>query len=140
MHEKWLIDYNHQRHMAHEAREDNCHSPAAVLGWVKGMQAETERIYRAFSAIGEARVLNKAGYAKFRNFLLYGEQGLVRHSLTSFKIRLRLNTKTILSPSTLLNGNPMIDISCVSAIRVCINIPTKHHSYRCGKWAKLSGM
>lgn len=76
VHEKWLIDYNHQRHMAHEAREDNCHSPAAVLGWVKGMQPETERIYQAFSAIGETRVLNKAGYAKFRNFLLYGEQGL----------------------------------------------------------------
>ena len=62
--------------MAHEAREDNCHSPAAVLGWVKGMQPEPERIYQAFSAIGETRVLNKAGYAKFRNFLLYGEQGL----------------------------------------------------------------
>lgn len=75
-HEKWLLDYNHQRHMAHEAREDNCHSPAAVLGWVKGMQPEPERIYRAFAAIGETRVLNKAGYAKFRNFLLYGEQGL----------------------------------------------------------------
>jgi len=75
-HEKWLLDYNHQRHMAHEAREDNCHSPASVLGWVKGMQPAPERIYRAFSAIGETRVLNKAGYAKFRNFLLYGEPGL----------------------------------------------------------------
>ena len=75
-HEKWLLDYNHQRHMAHEEREDNCHSPAQVLGWQRGMQPEPERIYRAFSAIGETRVLNKAGYAKFRNFLLYGEQGL----------------------------------------------------------------
>ncbi len=75
-HEKWILDYNHQRHMAHENRDDNCHSPAAVLGWVKGMQPAPELIYRAFSAIGERRVLNKAGYAKFRNFLLYGEQGL----------------------------------------------------------------
>ncbi len=75
-HEKWLLDYNHQRHMAHEERDDNCHSPAQVLGWQRGMQPEPELIYRAFSAIGETRVLNKAGYAKFRNFLLYGEQGL----------------------------------------------------------------
>jgi len=74
--EKWLLDYNHQRHMAHEDRDDNCHSPASVLGWQRGMQPEPELIYRAFSAIGETRVLNKAGYAKFRNFLLYGEQGL----------------------------------------------------------------
>jgi hypothetical protein len=75
-HEKWLLDYNHQRHMAHEHRDDNCHSPASVLGWQRGMQPEPELIYRAFAAIGETRVLNKAGYAKFRNFLLYGEQGL----------------------------------------------------------------
>lgn len=47
-----------------------------MLGWVKGMQPEPTLIYRAFSAIGERRMLNKAGYAKFRNFLLYGEQGL----------------------------------------------------------------
>ncbi len=75
-HEKWLLDYNHQKHMAHEKRNDNCHSPAAVLNWQRGMQPAPESIYRAFSAISETRVLNKAGYAKFRNFLLYGEQGL----------------------------------------------------------------
>jgi putative transposase len=75
-HEKWLLDYNHQKHMAHESRDDNCHSPAAVLNWQRGMQPATELIYHAFSAIGETRVLNKAGYARFRNFLLYGEQGL----------------------------------------------------------------
>ena len=75
-HHKWLLDYNHQRHMAHENRDDNCHSPAAVLNWQRGMQPAPDLIYRAFSAVGETRVLNKAGYVKFRNFLLYGEQGL----------------------------------------------------------------
>jgi putative transposase len=75
-HEKWLLDYNHQKHMAHESRDDNCHSPAAVLNWQRGMQPAPELVYRAFAALGETRVLNKAGYAKFRNFLLYGEQGL----------------------------------------------------------------
>jgi putative transposase len=78
-HEKWMLDYNHQKHMAHDKREDNCHSPAAVLGWVKGMQPKPELVYRAFSAIGETRILNKAGYAKFRNFLLYGELALAGH-------------------------------------------------------------
>ena len=33
-------------------------------------------MYRVCSAICETRTLNKAGYAKFRTFLLYGEQGL----------------------------------------------------------------
>ena len=75
-HQKWMQDYNFQRHMAHEKREDGCHSPAAVLGWVKGMQPEPELVYQVFSAICETRTLTKAGYARFRNYLLYGEQGL----------------------------------------------------------------
>lgn len=75
-HEKWHRDYNFQKHLAHEKRDDSCHSPAAVLGWVKGMQPEPDLVYRAFSAICETRTLTSAGYAKFRHFLLYGEQGL----------------------------------------------------------------
>jgi hypothetical protein len=34
------------------------------------------QIHRVFEAICETRRLNKAGYAKFRNFWLYGERGL----------------------------------------------------------------
>jgi hypothetical protein len=75
-HEKWLRDYNFQRHLAHEERNDGCHSPAAVLGWIKGMQPEPELVYQAFSALCETRRLNKAGYVRFRNFLLYGERNL----------------------------------------------------------------
>ena len=75
-HEKWLLDFNYQHHFAHEQRQDGCHSPAAVLGWVKGMQPEPERIYRAFSAVGEMRTMTKAGYVRFRDYLLYGEQNL----------------------------------------------------------------
>jgi transposase InsO family protein len=75
-HEKWVLEYNFQHHFAHEKRDDGCHSPAAVLGWIKGMQPEPDLVYRVFLAICETRTLNKAGYAKFRNFLLYGEQAL----------------------------------------------------------------
>lgn len=75
-HDKWMREYNFQKHLAHEQRDDGCHSPAAVLGWIKGMQPESELVHRVFEAICETRRLNKAGYAKFRNFLLYGERGL----------------------------------------------------------------
>ena len=40
------------------------------------MQPEPERIYRAFSAVGEMRTITKAGYVRFRDYLLYGEQNL----------------------------------------------------------------
>ncbi len=75
-HEKWMRDYNFQRHLAHEKRNDERHSPAAVLGWIKEMQPEPDLVYHVFSALCETRTLTKVGYAKFSNFLLYGEQGL----------------------------------------------------------------
>ncbi|MGZ3609076.1 MAG: hypothetical protein ACXVBU_03330 [Ktedonobacteraceae bacterium] len=75
-HNKWIADYNFQRHMAHEERQDGCHSPAEVLGWIKGVQPEPALVHQVFEAICETRRLNKAGYAKFRNFLLYGEHSL----------------------------------------------------------------
>ena len=71
-----MRDYNFQRHMAHEERQDGCHSPAEVLGWIKGAQPEPALVHQAFSAVCETRRLNKAGYAKFRNWSLYGERGL----------------------------------------------------------------
>jgi putative transposase len=39
-------------------------------------QPEPERIYRAFSAVGEMRTITKAGYVGFRDYLLYGEQNM----------------------------------------------------------------
>jgi len=36
---KWMRDYNFQKHMAREERQDGCHSPAEFLGWVKGMRS-----------------------------------------------------------------------------------------------------
>src|SRR6266700_2879896 len=75
-HDKWMRDYNFQKHMAHEERQDGCHSPAEVLGWIKGMQPEEAVVHEAFSANCETRRLDKAGYAKFRNWSLYGERAL----------------------------------------------------------------
>lgn len=40
------------------------------------MQPAPERIYRAFSAVGETRTITKAGYVRLRDYLLYGEQNL----------------------------------------------------------------
>lgn len=81
-HEKFVLEYNFQHHSVHEKRDDGCHSPAAVLQWIRGMQPEPELIYRTFAAICETRKLNHAGYAKFRNFLLYGEQALAGSETT----------------------------------------------------------
>jgi hypothetical protein len=46
------------------------------LGWITGKLYEPDYMYRAFSALGVTRTLSKAGYARFRDFLLYGERNL----------------------------------------------------------------
>ena len=46
---------------------------ARLGGW---QEFEPDYMYRAFSAICETRTLTLAGYARFRDFLLYGERGL----------------------------------------------------------------
>jgi hypothetical protein len=60
-HEKWIRDYNFQKHMAHDKRDDGCHSPAAVLQWIKGVQPEPELVYQAFSALCGTRRLGHCG-------------------------------------------------------------------------------
>jgi hypothetical protein len=47
-----------------------------IIGVQKGMQPEPALVHQAFSAICETRRLDKAGYAKFRNWSLYGERAL----------------------------------------------------------------
>lgn len=106
-HDKWMRDYHFQRHFAHEKRDDGCHSPAAVLQWIKGVQPEPELVYQAFSAMCETRRLNKAGYARFRNFfsMVKGTWQVKRSRSISFKMCLLLTTTRSGSHGTLWNGN-----------------------------------
>ena len=75
-HEKRVLDYTYQKHLAHEKREDGRHSPAEVFGWVTEKQFEPDYMYCAFSAICETRTLTRAGYVRFRDFLHYEERAL----------------------------------------------------------------
>jgi len=76
IHDQWVTDYNYQVHWAHREREDDRHSPAEVLGWVHGRQYTPEELHRVFYATRFGRILNRAGYVRFRHWRLYGERGL----------------------------------------------------------------
>jgi hypothetical protein len=113
IHEKWVRNYNYQKHFAHEQREDGRHSPAEVLGWVAGKQFEPDYMYRAFSAICETRTLTKAGYVRFRDFLLYGERSLAGNKalINIFQDTLALETESIHWQNILWSGNRTTSIS-----------------------------
>lgn len=81
-HDRWVADYNYQVHYAHRYRDDNRHSPAEVLGWVKGKVWQPEQLDHIFYSTRFVRRLNQHGYFRFRHWKLYGELGLAKRKTT----------------------------------------------------------
>jgi putative transposase len=75
-HERFVEDYNAQRHWAHRDRDDGRRSPGEVLGFVSGVRHREEELRRAFFSARFVRVLDSLGYATFRRWRVYGEEGL----------------------------------------------------------------
>lgn len=82
IHAQWMSDHNYQDHWAHKDREDGRLSPAEVLGWVRGIVWEPERVHRVFFSHQFKRALDRFGCVRFRHFRLYGEEGLSREQAT----------------------------------------------------------
>jgi putative transposase len=78
VHDGWVRDYNEQAHWAHRERPDARRSPSEVLGWVTGVRYLKEDLERAFFASRFSRILDALGYARFRDWRIYGEEGLAR--------------------------------------------------------------
>ena len=89
-HDRWVADYNYQDHWAHRERQDNRHSPSQVLGWVIGNNYALDELHRIFYATRFERVLNQAGYARFRHWQVYGERGLARQRVAVWLYEQRL--------------------------------------------------
>jgi transposase len=78
-HDRFVEDYNTQRHWAHQDREDGRRSPRDVLGFYTGsLRYREDDLERAFFSTRFLRVLDSLGYARFRDWRLYAEEGLAR--------------------------------------------------------------
>jgi hypothetical protein len=75
-HDRFVEDYNAQRHWAHRKREDGRLSPREVLGFAVGVRHREEELRRAFFSTRFARVLDSLGYTRFRNWRIYGEEAV----------------------------------------------------------------
>jgi putative transposase len=76
VHNRWMEDYNAQRHFAHEQREDGRRSPVEVLGFLTGIRYHPEDLQRAFFSTRYVRVLDPLGYARLMHWRVYGEEAL----------------------------------------------------------------
>lgn len=75
-HDRFVEDYNAQSHFAHPGREDGRRAPSEVLGFISGVRHREEELRRAFFSARFVRVLDSLGYATFRRWRVYGEEGL----------------------------------------------------------------
>ena len=76
VHDQWVADYNYQDHFAHRHRPEDRRSPAAVLHTVCGRLVAPEELHRIFYTTRFGRVLDRAGYIRFRRWRVYAERGL----------------------------------------------------------------
>ncbi len=61
---------------AHRERQDGRHSPAEVLGWVRGMVYPEQVLHRVLYATRFTRHIDRYGYVRLSNWRVYGERGL----------------------------------------------------------------
>ncbi len=75
-HRRFVDDYNAQSHWAHRERQDGRHSPAEVLGWVRGTVYPEPVLHRVLYATRYTRHIDRYGYVRLSNWRLYRERGL----------------------------------------------------------------
>jgi putative transposase len=75
-HDRWVAEFNWQDHAAHRHRRPELRSPQAVLHQVCGRLFSPEELHRVFARTRWGRVVDQAGYVRFRHWRLYGERGL----------------------------------------------------------------
>src|SRR5215218_3323452 len=80
-HDRFAEDYNAQSHFAHQDREDGRRSPRDVLGFYTcPLRYREDDLQRAFFSNRFSRLLDPLGYARFRDWRLYAEEGLARRN------------------------------------------------------------
>jgi len=71
-----MTNYNIEHHFAHRERQDGRHSPDDVLRGVLGRTYPEPVLDRILYATHFTRYLDRYGYVRFRNWQLFGENGL----------------------------------------------------------------
>ena len=76
VHDRWVDNYDHEEHWAHQHKREGRRTPADVLAWVMGAPHEPEELARLFAPLRYERRLDRAGYVQFRRWRVYGNRAL----------------------------------------------------------------
>jgi transposase len=77
VHARFIADYNHQEHFAHQDRADGKRTPAEVLSWVHGRFVPIPTLSQLFELLYGRRTVDRSGYIRYQRWRLYGDEGLV---------------------------------------------------------------
>lgn len=77
VHARFIADYNHQEHFAHQERVDGKRTPAEVLGWIHGRHVPIPTLSQLFELLYGTRTIDRSGYIRYQNWRLYSDEGLV---------------------------------------------------------------
>jgi putative transposase len=81
-HRRFVDDYNEQIHFAHQARQDQRHTPKEVLRGILARTIPEPILARIFYFSQITCHLDRAGYLRFRRWRLYAEAGLAKKPVT----------------------------------------------------------
>jgi hypothetical protein len=76
IHARFVGDFNHQAHFAHQAREDGLRTPAEVLGDARGRQVAVPTLQHLFEMLLTQRKVDAQGYIRYHHWRVYGDEGL----------------------------------------------------------------
>ncbi len=135
-HKRWMESHNHQSHWAYRQREDGKRAPAEVLDQAVGHLWGPAQLQRVFFTRRFARWLDRLGYLRFRQWSLYGEEGLAKQQATLWLYGQTLTLEYASTPLTQFTVSFQSDKKRFRTVKLLRRFETQYRSPQIPLWSK----
>lgn len=133
-HERWMSSHNEQSHWAHRQREDGKRTPAEVLDHMVGHIWNSDHLHRVFFTRRFARWLDRLGYLRFRQWSLFGEEGLAKQQATLWLYGQTLTLEYASTPLTQYTVSFQSDKKRFRTVKLLHRFQTQYRSPQLSLW------
>jgi len=133
VHDRWVENYNHEEHWAHQHKREGRRTPAGVLSWVIGTPHDPELLARLFAPLRYERRLDKEGYVQFRRWRVYGNRALPKQRALVWLSDETLTVGTSAEPLAYytVNVNRWGELTAVTVPRL---LPARYQAPQLQQW------
>lgn len=134
VHDRWVEDYDHEEHWAHQHTRDGRRTPADVLAWVRGTPHDPEELARLFAPLRYERRLDKEGYVQFRCWRVYGNRALAQRAALVWLSEETLTVEALAEPLAYytVKVNRRGELTAVTEPRL---VPTRYQGRQPRLWS-----